>query len=261
MPRPEYQDAPSKNIQQGLLTLLVWSDSASGKIRRKIEPNLFTSEVYRNIVGRCFDYIDKYGKAPKHALGQLLQEQLRGKDSELYAECINDAKEARRGVDEQYWLDKLDGFIQLQNLKLGVIKASESIQAGNADEALATLRPIVEAKGRPAISGSAHIRLQRGSEIKMRGVRWLWNDRIPRGKLTLLVGDPGAGKTTLLLNLAARRTRSVPAARPWPRCHISSGLSTPPADSPARHARGTHLPLRIPSCSRRRVSRISRRRK
>lgn len=212
MPKPEYQDAPSKSLQQGLLTLLIWSDPASGKIRQKIDPNLFTTDVYRNVVSRCFEYIDKYGRAPKHAMGELLHKELRGKDAEMYAELINDARAANAGTDPTFWLDHLDGFIQTQILKLGVIRASEAIQAGNTDEALATLRPIVEAKGKRAINGHAHIQLQKGSDIKPRTIRWLWDQRIPRGKLTMVVGDPGHGKSTLLLDLAAR----VTSGRAWP---------------------------------------------
>ena len=37
-------------------------------------------------------------------------------------------------------------------------------------------------------------------------VAWLWQDRIPRGALTILEGDPGSGKSTLLYDLAARVT-------------------------------------------------------
>ena len=38
-------------------------------------------------------------------------------------------------------------------------------------------------------------------------VRWLWQGRIPFGKITLLDGDPGLGKSTILLDLAARLSR------------------------------------------------------
>lgn len=41
---------------------------------------------------------------------------------------------------------------------------------------------------------------------------WLWPHWIPRGALTLLVGEPGAGKSLLTLDLAAR----VTAASAWP---------------------------------------------
>jgi len=35
-------------------------------------------------------------------------------------------------------------------------------------------------------------------------VTWLWPQRIPRGKVTMLTGDPGLGKSFLTLDLAAR---------------------------------------------------------
>ncbi len=35
-------------------------------------------------------------------------------------------------------------------------------------------------------------------------LKWLWPDRIPIGKLTLLIGDPGVGKSLLVADIAAR---------------------------------------------------------
>ncbi len=50
------------------------------------------------------------------------------------------------------------------------------------------------------------------SEIETQPVHWLWEKRIPLGKITLLDGDPGMGKSLLALNLAAR----VSSGRPMP---------------------------------------------
>ena len=44
------------------------------------------------------------------------------------------------------------------------------------------------------------------SEVEPEPVRWLWEPRIPYGKLTLLVGDPGEGKSWLSLALGAAET-------------------------------------------------------
>ncbi len=41
-------------------------------------------------------------------------------------------------------------------------------------------------------------------------LRWLWEGRIPFGKLTLLVGDPGLGKSFLTLDLASRLSTGTP---------------------------------------------------
>ncbi len=44
------------------------------------------------------------------------------------------------------------------------------------------------------------------SEVKPERVEWLWDARIPLGKITVLDGDPGLGKSVLTLDLAARIT-------------------------------------------------------
>src|SRR5258708_440757 len=47
---------------------------------------------------------------------------------------------------------------------------------------------------------------------RTRPLRWLWPDKIPLGKLTLIEGPPAIGKLYLALDIAAR----VSTAEPWP---------------------------------------------
>jgi len=49
-------------------------------------------------------------------------------------------------------------------------------------------------------------------DVEPQKVEWLWDNRIPLGKLSLLVGDPGLGKSFLTLYIAAQ----VTTGRPWP---------------------------------------------
>lgn len=58
--------------------------------------------------------------------------------------------------------------------------------------------------------GPAH--LVQLSRVEPQEVRWLWEGRIPLGKLTMLDGDPGLAKSTITLDLAARL--SVAATMP-----------------------------------------------
>jgi RecA-family ATPase len=51
---------------------------------------------------------------------------------------------------------------------------------------------------------------QLASEVTPRRVEWLWEGRIPLGKVTVLDGDPGLGKSALTLDLAARVTTGSP---------------------------------------------------
>jgi hypothetical protein len=48
------------------------------------------------------------------------------------------------------------------------------------------------------------------SDVPPESVRWLWEGRIPFGKVTLLESEPGLGKSTLTLELAARVSRGAP---------------------------------------------------
>ena len=48
------------------------------------------------------------------------------------------------------------------------------------------------------------------SDIPSEEVRWLWRPYLPRGKITIVQGDPGEGKTTFVLALAALLTRGLP---------------------------------------------------
>ena len=48
------------------------------------------------------------------------------------------------------------------------------------------------------------------SDIQAEEVRWLWQPYLPRGKITIIQGDPGDGKTTFVLALTALLTQGLP---------------------------------------------------
>ena len=70
------------------------------------------------------------------------------------------------------------------------------------------------------------------SDIESEPLQWLWEKRIPRGKLTTLDGDPGLGKSLLTLDLAARITTGRPMPDGTPGVE-GSVLLIAPEDSPA----------------------------
>src|SRR5436190_15140690 len=48
------------------------------------------------------------------------------------------------------------------------------------------------------------------ASVASKPVEWLWDLRIPRGRLTMLDGDPGMGKSILTIAIASAVTRGVP---------------------------------------------------
>jgi putative DNA primase/helicase len=63
---------------------------------------------------------------------------------------------------------------------------------------------------------SAEVLLCYYEDVEREQVRWLWPSRIPRGKLTLFVGNPGTGKSLATIDLAARVStgRAFPDGEP-----------------------------------------------
>jgi hypothetical protein len=57
------------------------------------------------------------------------------------------------------------------------------------------------------------------ADVEREPVRWLWRDRIPLGKVSVLDGDPGVGKSTVTLTVAAKVSTGSPfpdGTRPEP---------------------------------------------
>ncbi len=51
--------------------------------------------------------------------------------------------------------------------------------------------------------------VHRMSDVEPEQLEWLWPNRIPLGKLTLLAGDPGLGKSFVTMDMAARVSRGA----------------------------------------------------
>jgi len=53
-------------------------------------------------------------------------------------------------------------------------------------------------------SAPARLLTKKLADVKPQPLRWLWPGRIPRGKLTIIYGDPGLGKSFATLDIASR---------------------------------------------------------
>jgi AAA domain len=51
------------------------------------------------------------------------------------------------------------------------------------------------------------LRVTRIADVRAERVRWLWEDRLPLGMLSIIAGEPGLGKSTLTADVAARASQ------------------------------------------------------
>jgi DNA repair protein RadA/Sms len=99
-------------------------------------------------------------------------------------------------------------------LKKSLIRKIETQAKSKADFDIDELRPELEELDRLKQSGAtdSHPTTIFLSEVEPRTVPWLWQNFIPRGRATLISGDPGSAKTWLALDMAARLSRGLPWA-------------------------------------------------
>jgi hypothetical protein len=120
--------------------------------------------------------------------------------------------------------------------------AWEGFLAGRADaDALVNALAAVDPTGAPpeAVTGddeAAHrprFKLTRAADVTCRPVDWLWQDRVPRGMLSLFAGDPKLGKSLVTLACAAAVSRgaALPGGEPQPPASV---IILSAEDDPAR---------------------------
>ena len=100
-------------------------------------------------------------------------------------------------------LDEMIDAAAEESLEAWKAERSDSLRLTPSD----ARRPVhhVDAAEKPD-EPTRKVRLTRASSIKPRPVRWLWQDRIPTGELTLTPGRGGIGKSTFHAHLLARIT-------------------------------------------------------
>jgi 5S rRNA maturation endonuclease (ribonuclease M5) len=141
-----------------------------------------------------------------------------GKWRNEYSECLRgkrvviiaDADEPGRKHAQQVAASLAGNAESLKVIELrGAKDLSEWVERGGTRDALeGFIESQREWNSQPSASVSLITRAF--SDIKPEALRWLWPNRIPRGQLILLVGDPGLGKSLLTLDIASRVTRGQP---------------------------------------------------
>ena len=201
--------------QENLLTLLAFSDTAFRLVRDSVEPQLFTSTVYRDIVTRVHAYIDQFKRPPKDHLPDLLEDVLAADNaqSELYAQVLSAANEARETINEEYVLGQLESFVRQQQIKIGIVQAHQLVTDGDLDQAETVLEAALKNRlqlfhpGR-TLRTIVHDLKVRGDvvEVVLLGMPELDRRRIgpARKELFLFIAPPGRGKSWFMMHVTKR---------------------------------------------------------
>jgi hypothetical protein len=133
------------------------------------------------------------------------------------------SQESNQRVNGEESLEQLSDFanrfrangVPYPEAKADLLKKAEELGL-KPDDAKEALKDAWETDGQAeALTeefADARIETIRASDITPRRVTWLWDQRIPRGKYTLIGGDPGAAKTMFAIEVTAHLT----TGSPWP---------------------------------------------
>ena len=147
-------------------------------------------------------------KAVSSSVGEIIERARIGKNGEKFRKLFDDgdASDYASGSEADLGLCSMIASYTGRNAQL-----IHEVFCGSAlyrkkwerqDYRDRTIDKVLE--GTNASYGSRRAKMTRASDIQPVPVKWVWPGRIPRGKLTLLIGFPGLGKSFVSLDIAAR---------------------------------------------------------
>jgi len=131
-------------LQENFVTLLAYDDKNCVLIRNVIEPE-FWGGPYALIARRIYEYIDRYKKAPKDHIADLLADKLDEKNKReagLYEDILLGIKDLHDGINTDYVMSQLEKFITRQSMRSIAIDLAKALQKDtdeSLDEAMALL--------------------------------------------------------------------------------------------------------------------------
>ncbi|MCJ7586739.1 MAG: AAA family ATPase [Candidatus Aminicenantes bacterium] len=211
-------------LQRQIVAMLLIAPERMGENLSAVRPEHFDNPILSAMVKLLTDFLHKYSRVPsvtemEEEITLFLENNSKRFDAvefmKVFGDVLDDAES-----DFRYVADKTLEFIQDQAWIHAVLDsaadATKAKQRGKRpDYEKLSLKILTAATMRTA--GDELMTVEADS-IEPTEITWLWPERIPLGKLTLLVGDPESGKSLFTTWMAAH----VTTASRWP------DLCTPP---------------------------------
>lgn len=198
------------SLQDNVMTLLCYDEKSSGILVNTLQPEYFTTAVYRDIVDAALGYWAKYKKPIADHLPDVLEDRLSGSKADEYAQTFHSIKELSKSVNRDYIINELTFFIRQQTFKIAIKEAAQAVQDGELERAEEVMRK----QSRVELSCfNAGTKLSDRKKF-LECIDLTPEDTFPTGikaldslnicparrELFLLLGDTNAGKSWFLVN-------------------------------------------------------------
>lgn len=134
-------------LQENFITLLCYDDLNCALIRNLIEPE-FWGGPFKVIAPRIYEYIDRYKKAPKDHIADLMADKLENKknprEATLYEDILMSIHGQSENVNAPYVMGQLENFIKRQSLRTIAVDLAKALQR-DTDDSLEEAEKLISA--------------------------------------------------------------------------------------------------------------------
>ncbi len=125
-------------LQENLITVLSYDDQHCTQVRALVEPE-FWGGPYRLIASRIYEYVDRYKKAPKDHIADLMADKIDNKknprEAGLYEDILLGIRDQHEGINTAYVMSQLELFVKRQSMRAISIDLVKALQK-DTDESL-----------------------------------------------------------------------------------------------------------------------------
>ena len=130
-------------IQENLITLLCYDDKHCITVRNVVEAEWWGGP-FLLIARRVYEYIDRYKKAPKDHIADLMADKLEDKkEANLYEDILISIRNQQDGINAEYVMGQLENFIKRQSLRTIAIDLAKALQR-DTDESLEEAEKLIK---------------------------------------------------------------------------------------------------------------------
>jgi replicative DNA helicase len=118
-------------LEESVLTGLVWSDELAPQIIIRLKAEDFSSRQYQRVARQAITHLERYGKAPGAHMPELLSRDLtRGSEGQLLRMLLQGMEQVAPRLQSSFVLEHLDDFLETRQIQKAIELASDALQRG-----------------------------------------------------------------------------------------------------------------------------------
>jgi replicative DNA helicase len=220
-------------LQENIIVLLAYHTEQAIIIRNTVTLELFGGH-YRQISSRIYDYIDRFKKAPKDHIADILSDKLDskiGREAQLYEDTITSIHDASSTINIPYVMSQLETYVKRQSLRAIAVDFNKALLKDTEESLEEAANLMAKANTQTLSVFDPGIRL---SDKKSLAFLDMQEHSFPTGipeldkrafgptrkELWLYIADTKGGKTWALMQLG-----KMAALHRFKVCHVSLEMS------------------------------------